>query len=127
MKAAADQPDQADEPKRAAWHPKKPATLVGVFEGWDTGTDRDGRAHLIALIRNDEGRLFEVWTYYVVLRKALDRIKPREGDRVQIERLGECKSTKGHKYIMYRVEILSRAESDGLPPRSDEELEGGER
>jgi len=131
--AVSEQPDRADKPKRAAWCPKKPATLIGVFEGLATRANREGQANIVALVRTDEGRLLEVWTYPVVLRRAMERAAPSEGDRIKIERLGKHISTKGYRYVMYRVEILNRAESDGPTPPgngpsgSDQNMEGGTR
>jgi hypothetical protein len=99
-------------------------TLECTFVRWTVETDRKQNVHMIALVRNDAGDLIKVWAYAVVLAQELIRANPQPGDRLKIEFLGECRSTKGREYRMYRVEVLSRA---GEPSGLDREAEEGAR
>jgi hypothetical protein len=117
---ATEQPDQVDESTIPSWAPGPGVTLECTFVRWTVETDRKQNVHMIALVQNDAGDLIKVWAYAVVLAQELIRANPQPGDRLKIEFLGECRSTKGQAYWMYRVGVLSRA---GEPS----ELEGGTR
>ena len=118
---------ETTEPKAPSWMPKIGEELIGTFRGWSVGTDRNSKNHFVALIEDDEEQLYSVWCYHVVLKKAINRASPQKGDRIKIERLGDCTSTKGRPYRMYRVEVLNRValEKSNGSTGSDLKPEGG--
>jgi hypothetical protein len=107
------------EPIAVAWMPEEGEELVGMFRRWSVRTDANGQDHPVALIRDDAGQLYSVWCLHVVLKKAMHRVDPQPGDRIKIERQGDCMSAKKRIYRMYRVAILKRAGAPSEDTRSE--------
>ncbi len=112
------------EPIAVAWMPEEGEELVGKFRRWSVRTDANGKGHSVALIRDDAGQLYSVWCLHVVLKKAMARADPQPGDRIKIERQGDCMSVKKRIYRMYRVAVLKRA---GARSKVDREAQEGAR
>jgi len=101
--------DDECAPRALAWMPGVDEARIGTFQRWTTRTDSKGKNHPVALFKGDDGQLYSLWVFHVVLTKEMNRADPKVGDRIKVERLADRTSAKGKPYKMHRVTILDRA------------------
>jgi len=84
------------------WRPQPADKLIGVVIGSETRTTDYGE-YPIHTVRTDDGRDVAVHAYHTVLRRELEKLQPRVGDRIGIAYHGPH-PTRG--YERYRVVLV---------------------
>lgn len=107
----------ADSPYAKAWvfSNDDPAlvdgeTFTGAFTGRiDVGqTKRYGEAPVAIFVEEETGEERGIWLFSSVLKNALTKAKPQEGERVVISFLGKKKGSGDFKYNNFAVELPDR-------------------
>ena len=91
------------------WKPEPGDELVGIFRGWSSGRTRRNETHRIALLEDEVGVTWGVWTYYTVLRAEFEQADPQLDEMVLVRRLEDRTGPNG-PYRVFRV-VVDRPEA----------------
>ena len=102
------------------WTPEVGDELVGVFRGWSSGVTRRNEHHRIALVEDEVGVVWAVWTFYTVLRAEFEQADPQPDEMLLVRRLEDRTGPNGR----YRVFAVVVDREQAAAPPTDWELAG---